>query len=186
MVKAALTVLVQRRKTCRFCVDRNPGEIYNGAQFDFDPETISYWSQWLGHLRPSLLIVGQDFGNLEYFQRFRGRDEPHNTTNNNLRRLLAESNFMVGPAPAPDLNSPVFLTNSVLCLKATSMSVPIRDPWVRACASLHCYRFCNFFNQDSLSAWVKAGWLFAQRLACRIPQSRLARLPEAAGEGAVI
>jgi hypothetical protein len=53
-------------------MDRNPGKIHAGATFDFDPDVISYWSQWLGHPHPQILIVGQDFGDIEYFNKYRG------------------------------------------------------------------------------------------------------------------
>jgi hypothetical protein len=39
----------------------------NGSSFDFDPEAVSHWSQWLGHQRPRLLVVGWDFSGADYF-----------------------------------------------------------------------------------------------------------------------
>ena len=80
--------LVTARKACRICIERYPGRIRSCAEFDYDPDVISHWEQWLGHHQPKLLLVGQDFGNVDYFVRHRGRDEPHNPTNDNLYRLL--------------------------------------------------------------------------------------------------
>ena len=80
--------LIAARKACRICVERSPGKIRSCAEFDFDPDVVSHWEQWLGHRSPKLLVVGQDFGNVGYFVRCRGRDEPNNKTNENLYRLL--------------------------------------------------------------------------------------------------
>src|ERR1700758_4148505 len=92
---AEYTGLVAARKTCRICVERSPGKIRSCGEFDFDPEVVSHWEPWLGHKRPKLLAVGQDFGNVGYFVRTRGRDEPNNKTNDNLRKLLAAAGFSV-------------------------------------------------------------------------------------------
>src|SRR5262249_60904323 len=81
--------LVAARKECRICVERSPGKIRSCAEFDFDPDVVSHWETWLDHKRPKLLAVGQDFGNLDYFVRNRGHDDPANQTNANLRGLLA-------------------------------------------------------------------------------------------------
>jgi hypothetical protein len=74
----AFDALIAARKSCRICVERSPGKIRSCAEFDFDPDVVSHWEQWLGHRRPKLLVVGQDFGNVGYFVRCRGRDEPNN------------------------------------------------------------------------------------------------------------
>ena len=93
---AEYTGLVAARKACRVCVERSPGRIRSCAEFEFDPEAVSHWEQWLGHRNPKLLVVGQDFGNIGYFVRCRGRDEPDNKTNVNLYRLLRAARLAVG------------------------------------------------------------------------------------------
>jgi hypothetical protein len=87
--------LIAARKACRICVERSPGKIRSCAEFDFDPDVISHWEQWLGHHNPKLLVVGQDFGNVGYFVRCRGRDEPNNKTNENLYQLLTAAGIAV-------------------------------------------------------------------------------------------
>lgn len=104
------------------CIERSPGRIRSCAEFDFDPDVVSHWEQWLGHRNPRLLIVGQDFGNVDYFARHRGRDEPGNPTNDNLHRLLAAAGIRAKEPPEPDPEAPVFATNSILCLKEGRMS----------------------------------------------------------------
>src|ERR1700761_725133 len=113
--------LVAARKACRICVERNPGSIRSCAEFEYDPAVISHWELWLGHKHPKLLVVGQDFGNVDYFVRNRGRDEPDNKTNDNLWRLLAAAGIRATHPRQPDADTPVFLTNSILCLKEGMM-----------------------------------------------------------------
>src|SRR6478672_2325316 len=113
--------LVAARKACRICVERSPGKIRSCGDFDFDPDVVSHWEPWLGHKRPKLLAVGQDFGNIDYFVRNGGRDEPNNKTNDNLRKLLREAGFEVTSPAEPDGIAPVFLTNSILCVKEGPM-----------------------------------------------------------------
>jgi hypothetical protein len=113
--------LVAARKACRICVERNPGKIRSCAEFEFDPDVVSHWEQWLGHRRPKILVVGQDFGNVGYFVRNRGRDDPNNKTNDNLYMLLTEAGIKVMRPKVRDLDAPVFLTNSILCVKEGAM-----------------------------------------------------------------
>src|SRR6266581_3065796 len=114
--------LVAARKACRICVERSPGKIRSCAEFDFDPDIVSHWELWLGHKRPRLLAVGQDFGNIGYFVRNRG----HNKTNDNLRKLLIEAGFSVTEPPRLDRTAPIFLTNSILCIKEGAMNAAVR------------------------------------------------------------
>src|SRR5438128_2256084 len=104
--------LVAARKACRICIERSPGKIKSCAEFEYDPDVVSHWEQWLGHGTPKILVVGQDFGNIGYFVRNRGRDEHHNKTNENLQKLLAEAGINANDPPERDVSAPVFLTNS--------------------------------------------------------------------------
>jgi len=109
--------LITARKGCRICVERSPGKIRSCAEFPFDPDVVSLWEQWLGHRKPKLLVVGQDFGNVDYFVRNRGRDEPYNKTNVNLHQLLTAAGIEAKHPSQCDVEAPVFLTNSILCIK---------------------------------------------------------------------
>ncbi len=100
--------LIAARKACRICVERSPGKIRSCAEFDFDPDVVSHWEQWLGHRNPKLLVVGQDFGNVGYFVRCRGRDEPNNKTNENLYRLLTAAGLSVRHPSQRDVFAPGF------------------------------------------------------------------------------
>jgi DNA polymerase len=130
-------VLVAARKACRICVEASPGRLRSCAEFDCDPDVVSLWELWLGHQQPKLLVVGQDFGNIDYFVKNRGRDAPHNKTNDNLHKLLGAAGIAAGPPPQRDPHTRVFLTNSILCLKEGPMNRPIRSSWVDACTERH-------------------------------------------------
>jgi len=129
--------LVAARKACRICMTSHPGEIRSGAELTYDPDVVSYWSQWLGHQQPELLIVGQDFADFTYFQRNRGCDDHDSRTNGRLRELLSAAGIAVAPPPHRDHAPRVYLTNSILCLKEGHMASPIRGQWVKACTERH-------------------------------------------------
>ena len=156
--------LVAARKVCRICVERNPGKIRSCAEFEFDPDVVSHWEAWLGHKRPKLLAVGQDFGNVGYFVRNRGRDDPANKTNDNLRKLLTEAGFNVTEPREFDGNSPVFLTNSILCIKEGAMDGSIRSSWVDACADQHLRPLVHYLRPPVIVGMGSCGWRAVRRV----------------------
>lgn len=109
LVLPDLSDLVKARKSCGICVDRNPGEIWNGAEFDCDPPVVSHWSQWLGDLDPKILVIGKDWGDIKYFKDNSGKDETNNTTNHLLYDLLECADIKVEKPPKFDNKSPFFL-----------------------------------------------------------------------------
>jgi hypothetical protein len=150
--------LIAARKACRVCVERSPGKIRSCAEFDFDPEVVSHWEQWLGHRSPKLVVVGQDFGNVGYFVRSRGRDEPNNKTNENLYKLLTEAGISVRHPSQRDAEAPVFLTNSILCIKEGAMNEPIRASWVDSCTERHLLPLLHFLKPPVVVGMGNAGW----------------------------
>lgn len=155
--------LIAARKGCRICVERNPGKIRSCAEFDFDPDVVSHWEQWLGHRSPKLLVVGQDFGNVGYFVRCRGRDEPNNKTNENLYRLLTAAGIAVERPSERDLGAPVFLTNSILCIKEGTMNAPILSSWVDACSERHLLPLLRLLKPAVVVGMGSAGWRAVRR-----------------------
>jgi len=156
--------LVATRKACRICVERSPGKIRSCAEFEFDPDVVSHWEPWLGHKRPQLLAVGQDFGNVGYFVRNRGRDDPNNKTNYNLRKLLREAGFDVTSPAEPDGIAPVFLTNSILCVKEGPMDGAIRSSWVDACADKHLRPLIHYLRPPIVVGMGSCGWRAVRRV----------------------
>jgi uracil-DNA glycosylase len=156
--------LIAARKVCRICIERSPGKIRSCAEFPFDPDVVSLWEQWLGHRRPKLLVVGQDFGNVDYFVRNRGRDEPYNKTNVNLHRLLTEAGIEVKHPSQCDAAAPVFLTNSILCIKEGPMAGPILSSWVDACAERHLRPLIRLLGPPVVVGMGGAGWRAVRRV----------------------
>jgi DNA polymerase len=150
--------LVAARKACRICVARSPGRIRSCAEFDYDPEVVSHWELWLGHKNPKLLVVGQDFGNVDYFVRNRGRDEPDNKTNANLRRLLAEAGIDASHPRQLDEKAPIFLTNSILCLKEGPINGPVRGSWVSECSRRHLLPLLLWLKPPIVVGMGNCGW----------------------------
>ena len=171
--------LVAARKACRVCVERSPGKIRSCAEFDFDPDVVSHWEAWLGHRRPKLLAVGQDFGNVGYFVRNRGRDDPSNQTNDNLRRLLIEAGFDVTHPSQLDRSVPVFLTNSILCIKEGPMDGAVRARWVDTCADQHLRPLVRYLRPPVVVGMGSCGWRAVRRVFAleRAPE----RISHAAG-----
>jgi hypothetical protein len=156
--------LVTARKACRICIERSPGKIRSCAEFDFDPDVVSHWEQWLGHKRPKILVVGQDFGNVGYFVRNRGRDEPNNKTNENLYKLLREAGLDVTHPAVRDVNAPVFLTNSILCVKEGAMNRPILSSWVDICTEKHLSPLIHNLKPPVVVGMGNCGWRAVRRV----------------------
>lgn len=163
----SLNRLAAARKDCRICVERDPGQIFNGSQEAFDPSVISYWSQWLGHEAPKVLVVGQDFSDIGYFRSNKGFDEANNTTNDNLRKLFAHAGLVVGKPPVRDTKAPVFLRNSILCLKNGAMSAQIKGRWVKSCSTNHLIPLLRVLRPPIVIGMGKHGWM-AVKLALRL------------------
>ena len=162
--KMTYAELVRTRKECSLCINGGSARLRNGSSFDFDPDVVSHWSQWLGHQRPRLLIVGQDFSGAEYFELNRGRDDPKSPTNRSLRDLLAEAGIAAGPPPARDTATPVYLTNSVLCLKPGAMSGPVKTGWVRNCARHHLAPLLGHLLPQAVVAMGGPAWRAVQEV----------------------
>src|SRR5205085_7416503 len=156
--------LVTARKACRICVERSPGRLRSCGEFDFDPEVVSHWEQWLGHKQPKLLLVGQDFANLDYFLRYRGHDEPHNATNDNLQKLLTAAGIAVKNPPERDPAAPVFATNSILCVKEGRMNGSILASWVNTCTDQHLVPLIRYLQPPVVVGMGNHGWRAVRRV----------------------
>ncbi len=129
--------LVIKRKSCKICKDlANPSRI-NGGQFDSNH--IGPWSIWQGNLNADILIVGQDWGDINYFTKWKGKDKPaKNPTNENLQGLLKSIGINI-KTPGEKQDQIVFLTNLILCLKTGGLQAPVEDEWSTNC-SIHFFK----------------------------------------------
>lgn len=123
--------LFQKRKNCRLCKGlTNPATFDNGR---FDSNQIGPWSIWQHNLNANIVIVGQDWGDTRYFEKWSGRDQNDgNPTNDNLVSLLKSIGVMIGK-PRENQTQGVFLTNLILCLKTGGLQAPVADDWFRSC-----------------------------------------------------
>lgn len=130
-MKESYDTLVSRRRACRVCVGlRNPALVAAGA---YDHGEIGPWSSWQGKLDAPLMIVGQDYSDVSYFESRRGLEDPKNTTNLNLVKLLASIGISICAPGERSGRGEVFLTNAILCLKEGGMQAPVRSEWFVEC-----------------------------------------------------
>lgn len=134
--------LVAKRKTCVRCVAdvagkhgvifglQNPAQLFDGKQ---DSTEIGPWTRWQGALDAELMVVGQDWGDVDYLETHNGLDDPDNSTNVALRHLLAIAGFSVEPVGPTTERGTIFLTNAILCLKRGGMGARVRAAWFNEC-----------------------------------------------------
>jgi DNA polymerase len=133
-------LLVSKRKKCSLCVLTahpeegltSPATIKDGA---FDSDQIGPWSRWQGNLNAEIMVVGQDWGGVKYFNDCQGDDQlSNNPTNVNLHKLLL--NQIGKDIKKSDVNDDgiIFLTNIILCLKQGNLQDPIKKEWLSNCS----------------------------------------------------
>lgn len=125
--------LVALRKTCHQCPGLVNPSMVQGGQYDSDH--IGPWSRWQGNLNAPLLLVGQDWGDIDYFMRQRGWEKPGNPTNRILVDLFSSIGFSIGPPGNTQGQNIVFFTNAILCLKEGGLQGKVRSDWFQNCAS---------------------------------------------------
>jgi DNA polymerase len=106
---------------------QNPSQIEGGK---FDCSQLGPWSLWQGNLDAEMLVIGQDWGDENYFRLNGGRDTGDNLTNQNLRNLLAFTGLDPG-LPSNPAVQPLFFTNAVLGIKSGGMSANLKHDWLR-------------------------------------------------------
>ena len=129
----AYAALVRARKECRACAGLlNPAVCGGGVH---DSAHIGPWTLWQGNLRADFVIVGQDWGDTNYFIDNRGREKPGNRTNDTLRTLLRSIGREIPAPTASDAGGgTVFFTNAILCLKNGGMQAKVMREWFVNCA----------------------------------------------------
>lgn len=132
--QARYAELVQKRKNCRLCHPDllNPNICLDGAYDAWNH--IGPWAQWQGNLDAELMVVGQDWGGVDYYVKHRGLEEDDNRANTNIRRLLAFINIEIELPPNPMPPGKVFFTNAVLCLKPGQLGGAVPPVCFRNCA----------------------------------------------------
>lgn len=65
MKRERCQALVQKRKQCRLCRG-----VTNCSEFPQDSDQIGPWSLWHGDLDADILLVGQDWGDVDLFNKY--------------------------------------------------------------------------------------------------------------------
>lgn len=124
--------LVEQRKSYNFKDLKNPSQIANGI---YDNEvSINPWSLWQGNLDAEILVIGQDWGDENYYLNNRGRDNDNNPTNKNLRDLFQVLNIDTGRPNNPNKDASLFFTNAIMGIKQDGMSSNIKASWLKESA----------------------------------------------------
>lgn len=133
MKHAAYDALVAARKVYYVCESRG---LTNPATMpDFDSDRIGPYSRWQGKLDSELMVVAQDFADVESFKKLRGWPGPRVPTNLVLVDLLRAAGIEVNAPEVGQSHDRVFFTNAVLCLKRGGMNARIATSCFRECGS---------------------------------------------------
>lgn len=129
--QAEYAELTAKRKTFKFTEG-----LSNPADTGFDGDYLEPWSQWQGNLDASIVVVGQEFCDLNTFNNVKGTverklDVYEYPANRNLVEYFKLLDIDLGHPLAPNRGNPVFFTNAVMGLKGGSMSSNFKDTWLK-------------------------------------------------------
>lgn len=125
--------LVNERKQCTLCKGlSNPSRVANGIH---DSDEIGPWTTWQGKLGARIMLVGQDYSDVQYFLKNGGREKHDNPTALALVRLMQQLGVALTPPGRDGGGKEVFLTNAILCLKKDGMQSDVQPLWFRNCQS---------------------------------------------------
>jgi len=121
--------LVNKRKSCQLCTKlKNPSTFLK-----YDSNEIGSWSLWQGGLDADILLVGQDWGGVDYFLKHYGMDEDRNDTNKHLVTLFNSIGLFIEGPESPIKNDKLFFTNVILCLKSGGLTTPVEQKYAQIC-----------------------------------------------------
>ena len=123
--------LVARRKKCCVCVGLCNPSVKELRHLDSDQ--IGPWTRLHGDLNARLMVIGQDWGDVNYFVSNGGLDKLNNPTMKNLELLLNSIGISVSLTSYGNCDVGLFLTNAILCLKTGGMQAPIDATWMTNC-----------------------------------------------------
>lgn len=133
--------LVVKRKKCSLCTDLcNPSSFENGH---LDSDQIGPWTLWQGNINAQIMVIGQDWGDISYFKKWEGKDQPSgNPTNTNLQQLLKNIKVNIGQ-PRDKQQNIIFLSNIILCLKTGGLQGKVEKLWFENCSINFLYPLIN-------------------------------------------
>ncbi len=134
MKEALYREIVSARKRCRICPGlKNPVDVSEGK---FDCDEIGAWTRWQGNLDAEVMVVGQDWGDVDHFVKFHGIDPMNGRSNRTLMHLLSSIGLTIEPITEISKGrGTVFMTNAILCLKDGGMQAPVDPGWFQTCGT---------------------------------------------------
>jgi uracil-DNA glycosylase len=140
----AYAAMVADRKKCRACAGlTNPADVDGGKH---DSDHIGPWSRWQGNLDAKVMVVGQDWGDINCLRDNVGVEPSNNRTNVTLVALLDELGVKVDLPQASSGQNVVFFTNAILCLKEGGLQADVQAEWFRNCGSRYLRRQIEIIN----------------------------------------
>lgn len=123
--------LVEKRKSFVFSND-----LINPSSTAFDIDEIEPWAQWQNNLDAKILVIGQEFCDVDTYNRVEGTVERHEVnfeypSNRNIHEYFNLLGFDIGHPKSPNKECPVFFTNAVMALKPGSMSANFKTGWLK-------------------------------------------------------
>lgn len=98
--------------------DYKSADIINPSKLPISNDIhLNAWAYWHGNLDADILLIGQDFGDVDYYKKYDGKDYPKNPTNKNLILLFKELGINLGESDNPNLDKKLYFTNAVLGAK---------------------------------------------------------------------
>ena len=97
-------------------------------------EHLNAWAYWHGDLEAKILLIGQDFGDEDYYNNNNGIDDHNNPTNNSLIKLFDKIDIKIGSSDNPNKYVKLYFTNAFLGVKKGGMAAPIKRKWYKETA----------------------------------------------------
>lgn len=123
--------LVDQRKACGLCPCLQNASRINGGRLD--SSEVGPYTRWQGNLRSELLVVAQDFPDVDSFVEHRGWPGERVDTNLTLVDLVAEAGIKIAPPRYGVADDRLFFTNAVLCMKRGGMQAAVPDACYAEC-----------------------------------------------------
>jgi hypothetical protein len=99
-----------------------PDGLINQGELDFDNGCyLDPWGKWHNHLSPDILVIGQDWGNVKYYNKNKGKDNDLNPTCRNLAKLFTSIGMDIGTPSNPDTTLRIHLANIIPFIRRGKM-----------------------------------------------------------------
>ncbi|MDR3695598.1 hypothetical protein [Mucilaginibacter sp.] len=110
--------LVKNRKDSKLNIDG----LINQSELDFDTGCyLDPWGKWYNSANPDILVIGQDWGNVKYYEKNNGLDNPSNPTCSNLIKLFSSIGFEIGSPLKPNTELKLHFANIIPFIRRGKM-----------------------------------------------------------------